>query len=55
MVRSAYGMAIPEKNRPSSSRKINDKNENVAESGREKKWRGGDYWKLQDFERQIDW
>ena len=36
MVRNAYGMAIPEKNRRFSSRKIDEKIENVLESGREK-------------------
>ena len=37
MVRNAYGMAIPEKNRRFWSRKINEKSEKVLELGREKK------------------
>ena len=36
MVRNAYEMAIPEKNRRSSSRKINEQHEKVLELGREK-------------------
>ena len=53
MVRNAYGMAIPEKNRRFSSRKLNEKKEKVLELGREKRWRS--FESIVTFLRELRW
>ena len=55
MVRNAYEIAIPEKNRRFSLGEIDENYEKVLELGREKRWRGGEYTVEQDFLRQTLW
>ena len=55
MVRNAYGMAIPEKNRRFSSRKIDEKMKNCLKWVVRRAFRALTIAFFSHFLRQIDW
>ena len=55
MVRNAYEMAIPEKNRRFFLEKNREKHEKILEIGRQTSFSRSDFFVEQDFLRRILW